>query len=53
LVLGPVKVICPSIGEWLCQEVRVGGLESRKRGRGGEDREFLEGKIGKGMTFEI
>jgi hypothetical protein len=32
--LGPVKVLCPSIGEYLSQEVGVGGLESRGRGEG-------------------
>ena len=30
--LGSVKVLCPSIGECLGQEVEVGGLESRRRG---------------------
>jgi hypothetical protein len=29
----------------------VGGLGSR--GRGGEDRGFLEGKLGKGIAFEM
>jgi hypothetical protein len=41
-VLGPVKVLCPSIGECLGQEAGVGGLENR-----GRDRGFLEGKLGK------
>jgi hypothetical protein len=27
--LGPVKVLCPSIGECQCQEAEVGGLGSR------------------------
>ena len=31
-VLGPVKVLCPSIGECQGQEVGVGGLGSRGRG---------------------
>jgi hypothetical protein len=31
---GPVKVLCPSIGESLGQEMGVGGLGSRGRGRG-------------------
>jgi hypothetical protein len=49
--LGPVKVLCPSIGEWQGQEVGVGGLGSRWRWGG--DRGFLEGKLGKGITFEM
>jgi hypothetical protein len=48
--LGPVKVLCPSIGECQGQEVGVGGLGSRG---GGEDRGFLEGKLGKGILFEM
>ena len=32
--LGPVKVLCPSIGECQGQEAGVGGLESRGRGEG-------------------
>ena len=53
--LGPVKVLCPSIGE--CQdqeagvEARVDRLRSRERGRG--ERGFSEGKLGKGITFEM
>jgi hypothetical protein len=38
--LGPVKVLCPSIGECQGQEAGVGGLGSRWRE--GEDRGFLE-----------
>jgi hypothetical protein len=49
--LGPVKVLCPNMGECLGQEVGVGRLGSR--GRVGEDRGFSEGKLGKGITFEI
>jgi hypothetical protein len=48
--LGPVKVLCPSIGECLNQEAGVGGLGSRAWG---EDRGFLEGKLGKVITFEM
>jgi hypothetical protein len=44
--LGSVKVLCPSIGECQGQEERVGGLVS-KRGEGGRDRGFSEGKLGK------
>jgi hypothetical protein len=48
--LGPVKVLCPSIGDCHGQVVGVGGLVSR--GRGG-DRGFLKGKLGKGLTSEM
>jgi hypothetical protein len=47
--LGPMKVLCPSIGEFLGQEAGVGGLVSRGRG----DRGFWEGKLGEGTTFEM
>ena len=33
-VLGPVKALCPSIGECQGQEVGVGGLGSRGREEG-------------------
>jgi hypothetical protein len=49
--LSPVKVIYPSVGECQDQEMRVGGLGSR--GKRGGDRGFLEGKLGKGITFEM
>jgi hypothetical protein len=32
--LGPVKVLCPTIGECQGQEAGVGGLVSRARGEG-------------------
>jgi hypothetical protein len=48
--LGPVKVPCSSIGECQGQEAGVSGLG--RRGRRG-DRGFLEGKLGKGITFEM
>jgi hypothetical protein len=32
--LGPVKVLCPSIGKCLVQEAGVGGLVSRGRREG-------------------
>jgi hypothetical protein len=51
--LGAVKVLCPSIGEGLGQEVGVGVLGSRGRGERGEDRGFLEGQLEKGITFEM
>jgi hypothetical protein len=49
--LGPVKVLCPSIGECQGQEAGVGGLGNR--GSGGGDRGFSKGKLGKGITFEM
>jgi hypothetical protein len=49
--LDPVKVLCPSIGECQGQEAGVGGLVSS--GRGERIEEFLEGKLGKGITFEM
>jgi hypothetical protein len=44
-------VLCPSIGECQGQEAGEGGLVSRGRGIG--DRDFLEGKPGKRITFEM
>jgi hypothetical protein len=49
--LGPVKVLCPSIGDCQGQEAGVDGLVSRVRWEGIE--EFSEGKLGKGITFEM
>jgi hypothetical protein len=49
--LGPVKVLCPSIGEgqdWEWEWVGCGA----GAGAGGGDRGFSEGKLEKGMTFE-
>jgi hypothetical protein len=48
--LGPVKDQCPSIGECQDQKVGMGGLVSRgsREGVG-----VLEGKLGKGITFEM
>jgi hypothetical protein len=48
--LGPVKVLCPSIGECSGQEEGVGGLVNRGRGK---EWGFSEGKLGKGITFEM
>jgi hypothetical protein len=48
--LGPVRVLCP-IGECQDQEVGVGGLGDRGSGEG--HRIFSEGKLGKGITFEM
>jgi hypothetical protein len=39
--LGSVKVLYPSVGECQSQEMAVGGLG------------FSEGKLGKGITFEV
>jgi hypothetical protein len=47
--LGPVKVLCPSIGECQGQEWEWVGLGAR----GGGNSRFLEGKPGKGITFEM
>jgi hypothetical protein len=49
--LGLVKVLCTIIGECQGQEAGVGGLGSRKRKEGIGD--FLERKLGKGITFEM
>jgi hypothetical protein len=51
--LGPVKVLHPSVGECQGQEVGVGGLVSRGRGKGIGGGCFSEGKPGKGITFEM
>jgi hypothetical protein len=48
--LGPMKVLYPSIRDGQGQEVRVGGLGSRG---GGGDRGLREGKLGKGIIFEM
>jgi hypothetical protein len=49
--LGPVKVLCPSIGE--CQGQEVGSGWVGEQGKWGGDWGFLEGKLGKGIPFEI
>jgi hypothetical protein len=51
--LGPVKVLCRSVGECQDQEAGVGGLVSRGRGKGIVGGCFLEGKPGKGIIFEM
>jgi hypothetical protein len=48
--LGPVKVLCLSIGKCQGQEAREVGLGSR--GREG-NRRFSKGKLGKGITFKM
>jgi hypothetical protein len=49
-LLGPEKALCPNVEECQNREVGVGGLVSRGMGEG---RGFLEGKPGKGITFEV
>jgi hypothetical protein len=44
------KILGHCIGECQGQEVGVGGLGS---GAAGGDREFSEGKLGKGITFVV
>jgi hypothetical protein len=46
-----MKDLYPSIRDCQGQETGVGGLVSRARE--GRHREFSEGKLGKGITFEI
>jgi hypothetical protein len=46
--LGPVKVLCPSIGN-----ARARKREWVSWGVGEGNRGFLEGNLGKGITFEI
>jgi hypothetical protein len=47
--LGPVKVLCPSVGECLCQKAGVGRLVSRGREQGVcMGRVFFRGGIRKG-----
>ena len=48
---GPMRVQCTSIGEWQGQEAGVGGLVSKERRE--KHRVLLEGKPGKGITFEM
>jgi hypothetical protein len=49
--LGPVRVICPSIGDCKGQETGVDRLVIRGRGEGIES--FQSGKLGKGIIFEM
>jgi hypothetical protein len=48
--LGPVKALFPSIGECQDQEWEWLGWGA---GEGGGDRGFLEGELGKEITFEM
>jgi hypothetical protein len=51
VILGPVRFLCPNIGEYQDQEAGVGGLVSRgmREGIGG----LSEGDPGKGITFKV
>ena len=46
--LGPVKALCPSVGECQVQGAGVCGLVSRQEGE-----RISEGKPGNGILFEI
>jgi hypothetical protein len=48
-----MKAVCPRVEESQGQEVGVGGLTSRGKKEGIEGGCFLEGKPGKGITFEM
>jgi hypothetical protein len=49
-VLGPMKALCPSIVE--CQDQEWEWVVSGA-GQGGRGWGFLEGKLGRGITFEM
>jgi hypothetical protein len=49
--LGPLKALGPSIGE--CQDQEWEWVVCAAGGGGGEEKGFLEGKLGKGITFEM
>jgi hypothetical protein len=48
--LGRLKILCPRTGECQGQQVGVGGLVDRERGKG---MGCSEGKPGKKITFEM
>jgi hypothetical protein len=48
--LGPVRFYAPVKGN---VRTRKGSGWVGEKGEGGEDRLFLEGKLGKGITFEM
>jgi hypothetical protein len=48
--LGPVKALGPSIGN---ARARNGSGWVGEQGEGRGDRGFLEGKLGKGITYEM
>jgi hypothetical protein len=45
--LGPMKALCPSVGECQSQEAGVGWVGEQGKGEG--NRRFLGGKPGKGI----
>jgi hypothetical protein len=47
-VLGPVEVLCPSVGECQGQEAGIGGLVSRRREEGLGGRGFQRGNQERG-----
>jgi hypothetical protein len=49
--LGPVKILCLSVGQCQGQEAGVSGLLGGESG--GRDRRFSEEKPGKEITFEM
>jgi hypothetical protein len=51
--LYPMKALCPNVGECQAQEAGVGGLVSRGKREGMGKGVFLEGKLGKEITFEV
>jgi hypothetical protein len=48
--LGLVKILCPNIVKCQVQEAGVSGWRT---GGGGGNRRFSEGKLGKGIAFEM
>ena len=50
--LAPVKVLCSIIREYQGQEAGVVAIGNRGRRRGEGIRDF-QGKLGKGITFEM
>jgi len=54
--LGPAKALCPSVGECQGRETGRGGWEGdtlTEAGGGSWDMGCVEGKPGKGITFEM
>lgn len=52
--LGPVKALCPSVGECQGRAAGVEGCTPSEKQREGEwDRVFPEGNQGKEITFEM
>jgi hypothetical protein len=51
--LGPMKAQCPNAAECQDSEVVVGEEHPQRSRERGINRGFVEGKPGKGITFEI